>query len=177
MTQFYRLAMPIIALALVPACDSDRAKVSDKAAATVVDKQKALDTQLDQQLEQAKRTDEIAADVSKATADFDTTKQIRLIGLRAERSIAAAQPPMLTTMADQLPLAADARTTVHDKIRVLEQDLVAADAKIDDLKAANAEQWKHADDAATYAMKKVEAARVEAWKALKTAKRTDHNAS
>ena len=137
MSQFYRLALPIIALALSPACDSARAQSFDQS----------------------------------ARVSFEDKKEVRLLGIHAERSMIGSQPVMIATFIEQLPLAPVARDVVAAKIATIESRLVDADRTIAALEAATAENWTLRDAAATDAMRRLEAARDDAWSALKNAPR------
>ena len=148
MSQFYRLALPILALALAfaPACDSDRAhsmKMFEKAAAS-------------------------------ANVSFEDKKQVRLLGIHAERALIGSQPNMIATFAEQLPLAANDRTVVTAKVATFTARLADADAQITGLETATSEQWIVRDAATTDAMRRLEAARDAAWSALKNAPRIDN---
>jgi hypothetical protein len=150
MSQFYRLAMPIIALALTPACDSDRAhsiKMFEKA--------------------------KMFENVSSATVSFDDKKEVRLLGIHAERAMLGSQPTMIATFAEQLPLTANDREIVTAKVATFTARLADADARITALESASAEQWVVRDAATTDAMRRVEAARDDAWSAIKNARRID----
>jgi hypothetical protein len=145
MSQFYRLAMPILALALAPACDSDRAhsmKMFEKAAAS-------------------------------ANVSFEDKKEVRLLGIHAERAMLGSQPNMIATFAEQLPLTAKDRTAVTVKVATFTARLAAADAQITALENATADQWIVRDAATTDAMRRLEAARDDAWSTLKNAPRID----
>lgn len=145
MSQFYRLAMPIIALALAPACDSDRAqsmKMFEKAAAS-------------------------------ANVSFEDKKEVRLLGIHVERSMLKSQPTMIARFADQLPLPPAARVAVTAKLATFSARLADADAAITALETATADEWVARDASTTDAMRRVETARDDAWSALENARRID----
>ncbi|HEY0255666.1 MAG TPA: hypothetical protein VGC41_29255 [Kofleriaceae bacterium] len=75
MTNFYKLAAPIIALAM--GCDSDRTH----------------------------STQVFAKTAGEARSSFEDKKQVRLLGIHVERSMIGSQPEMIGTFADQLPVA------------------------------------------------------------------------
>ncbi len=151
MTQFYRLAMPILALALAPSCDSTRAHAS-KAAPQTIDRDREL-----------------------AAAPFEDRKQIRLLGVHAERAMLGSQPLMIATFAARLPLTHAARASVDDKLAAFTQRLVEADTAIRDLEAATAQRWVTLDRATAAAMRQLEDARDDAWATLEGADRSDRS--
>ncbi len=171
-----KLSCLVLALGLAAGCHKgDRA--SDKAADEVVAKQKDLDKQMDENNSHVTDTRDKAAALHNATTAFDDRKEIRLIGLRAEAGMVSPQGDMISSLAAQLPLTDDARKNLDDKVATLEARMGDANAKIADLQTATPDQWKDRDDAAAAAMKNLESARDDAWKAFKKAKRTDGHSS
>ncbi|MFT3697295.1 MAG: hypothetical protein QM831_29400 [Kofleriaceae bacterium] len=146
MTNFYKLAMPILALAL-GGCDSDRAHSAQIFAKTT----------------------------EQAQASFEDKKQIRLLGIHVERSLIGSQPAMIAQFADQLPLSADDRDVVDGKMKTLDDRMRDADSAIGALEAATPDVWITRDNAASTAMQRLEAARDDAWNTLKAAKRVDRS--
>jgi hypothetical protein len=145
MSQFYRLAMPIVALALAPSgCDSERAQRTD-------------------------RTGEV---VGRAITGFEATREIRLVGLRTERAMIAAQLPLLLFMAEQDTITDIARRSVARKIAVVEQELASVDMRLAALAETQVPEWQANEAAAAAAIVRAEAAREAAWQTLQTAQRT-----
>lgn len=145
MTQFYKLAMPILALAL--GCDSDRAHSAQMFSKTA----------------------------GEARASFEDKKQVRLLGIHVERSLIGSQPQMIATFAEQLPLSSTDHEVVDAKVKALEARMHDADAAITALETATPDVWTTRDRAADSAMKQLEAARDDAWNTLKAAKRQDRS--
>jgi len=143
MSQFIRLAMPILALAF--ACDSDRAR-------------------------SMKMFEKVA---SSANVSFEDKKEVRLLGIHAERAMLGSQPNMIATFAEQLPLTVKDRAAVTAKVATFTARLADADAQITGLETATADQWIVRDAATIDAMRRLEAARDDAWSALKNAPRID----
>src|SRR5262249_20354728 len=139
--------------------DSNRAKQS---AHKAVDETKEIGREVDKRLHEPRTADE----------DFETHKQIRLLGVRAERAMLAAQPPMLTSIADHMSLTDASRTTLLARVGDLRQDLADADAKIGELAAATPADFTRLDAAVADAMAHLEDASKSAWAALKDAERT-----
>ncbi|HEY1552539.1 MAG TPA: hypothetical protein VGG28_32145 [Kofleriaceae bacterium] len=171
-----KLSMLVLALGLAAGCHKgDRA--SDKAADDVVAKQNALNKSVDDNTKKLDDTRDKAAALHDATTAFNDRKEIRLIGLHAEAGMIAPQGDMISSLSAQLPLTDDARKNLDDKVVTLESRMGDANAKIGDLQTATPDQWKDRDDAAAEAMKNLESARDDAWKAFKKAKRTDGHSS
>jgi hypothetical protein len=106
-------------------------------------------------------------------ASFADHKEARLLGVHVERGLLAAQPGVISTFADQLVMADDARAAIDDKLRVVEQRLVDADSSITALETATPDTWPARDAATTTAMRRLEAARDDAWEAVKAAHRAE----
>ena len=143
------------------------AREADRAADEVVAKRKALDQQ----------TADRASELGHATAVFEERKELRVMGLRTERAMIAPQSEMIGSLADQLPLTAQARRDIDQKLTVFAQKLDDVDAKLGVLKSATTDQWSAADDAMSAAMKDLESARDDAWSTFRKAKRTDRSSS
>jgi hypothetical protein len=135
----------MLALTLAPACDSDRAH-------------------------SMKMFEKAAA---SANVSFEDKKEVRLLGIHAERAMLGSQPNMIATFAEQLPLAATDRAAVTAKVATFAARLADADAQITALETATADQWLVRDAATSDAMRRLEAARDAAWSALKNAPRMD----
>jgi chromosome segregation ATPase len=171
-----KLSCLVLALGLAAGCHKgDRA--SDKAADEVVAKQKDLDKSVEDNTKKLDDTRDKAAALHDATTAFNDRKEIRLIGLHAEAGVITPQGDMISSLAAQLPLTQDARKNLDDKVATLEARMGDANAKIGDLQTATPDQWKDRDNAAAEAMKNLESARDDAWKAFKNAKRTDGHSS
>jgi chromosome segregation ATPase len=171
-----KLSCLVLALGLAAGCHKgDRA--SDQAADEVVSKQKDLNKAVEDNTQRLDDTRGKAAALHDATTAFKDRKEIRLIGLHAEAGMITPQGDMISSLAAQLPLTNDARKNLDDKVATLEARMGDANAKIGDLQTATPDQWKDRDDAAAEAMKNLESARDDAWKAFKNAKRTDGHAS
>ncbi|HEX7700764.1 MAG TPA: hypothetical protein VF403_08585 [Kofleriaceae bacterium] len=110
---------------------------------------------------------------ASANVSFEDKKEVRLLGIHAERAMLSSQPNMIATFAEQLPLAAKDRVAVSAKVATFAARLVEADAQITVLETATADQWIVRDAATTDAMRRLEAARDDAWSVLKNAPRID----
>jgi hypothetical protein len=137
--------LALLTLAFVCACDSDRAH----------------------SMKMFEKT------ATSANASFEDKKEVRLLGIHAERAMLGSQPNMIATFADQLPLRAKDRIAVTAKVATFTARLADADAQISGLETATVDQWIVRDAATTNAMRRLEAARDDAWSALKNAPRID----
>jgi hypothetical protein len=102
-----------------------------------------------------------------AHISFEDKKQVRLFGVHAERSMLGSQPAMILTFAEQV-VSPD---TVMDKVKTFQARLADADAAIASLAAATEGVWIARDAATVTAMKRLEAARDDAWSTLENARR------
>ncbi|MBV8763015.1 MAG: hypothetical protein JO257_37360 [Deltaproteobacteria bacterium] len=99
------------------------------------------------------------------TASADARRELRVRSLEAELQVIATQPVIINTMARVFPLTEAARARVTEKLTLLQM-------RFDEAKNA----LRDPDEAkATEAMKRLEAARKDAWDALDKAPRTDRS--
>jgi hypothetical protein len=110
---------------------------------------------------------------ASANVSFEDKKEVRMLGIHAERAMLGSQPNMIATFAEQLPLAAKDRAAVTAKVATLSARLAEADAQITALETATADQWIVRDAATSNAMRRLEVARDDAWSTLKNAPRID----
>ena len=175
MTHLRQLRMLAIALGLVAAngCKPETARKSDKAAENVVEKRQNLDDKMEKKTTaDSKRIDEKAQDLTKASAQFEARKDVRIAGLRAEHDVIAAQPDLIMSLSQTFPLTDAGRSAVGERVKAFKDQLDDVGNRINELGSTGADEWKQRDDAMTDAVTKLENARNAAWKALEDAPRT-----
>lgn len=161
----------ILALALGVAAGCDRhARSSDKAADEVAAQQKDV-------YEDTAKVHHKTAELERDTATFELRRETRLIGLRSEHSMIAPQGEMIESLSAQLPITDDGRKEIDAKVDVFQKRSAEAASTIASLQNATPDEWTARDGAADDAMKKLESARDDAWKAFKEAKRAEHRSS
>jgi len=164
-----RLAILVLAVGTLAGCDR-HARPSDQSADEVVAKQKDVNAD-------TATTHRKAAELDHAAAAFNLRREVRLMGLHSEYSMIAPQANMIESLSAQLPFTDDARKDIDAKVDTLQQRAGEAQTKITELDGATPAEWRDRDDAADQAMKKLESARDDAWKAFHDAKRSEHRSS
>jgi len=164
-----RLAILALALGAITGC-SRHARSSDKAADEVAAQQKDVN-------EESAKVHRKTVELDRDTASFDTRREFRLIGLRAEHAMVAPQGEMIESLSAQLPITDAGRKDIDAKVDVFQKRSAEAATSISNLETATPGEWTERDGAADDAMKKLETARDDAWKAFKEAKRAEHRSS
>ncbi len=175
MTALRRIRDIALAAVLIAACkQEDTQHKSDQSAANVVDKQQDLRKQENRQARRAP-TDKKVDELGLARDDFEVQRTLRIETLRAVHAITAAQRPMMRSLADTLPLTEIGKEQVKEKLDVLQLRLDETGNLIEGLRHVDAGQWKDRDGQVENAMKNLDDARKDAWKAVENAPRKDRS--
>ena len=105
---------------------------------------------------------------------LDRTR-IRLEALRAEHSVIATQPMLISTIAQALPLTDPGRIEIDEKLQVFQMRLDETANQIAKLSHASPAQFPREEAAVAAALKRLDEARRAAWKALDDAPRSDRS--
>lgn len=111
--------------------------------------------------------------VGLAHDDFAIERTIRIETLQATHAIIAAQRPMIGSLADALPLTEQGKEQVKEKLDVLQLRLDATGNLIEGLRHVGTAAWKDRESQVEDAMKSLDDARHDAWKAVEDAPRKD----
>ncbi len=109
---------------------------------------------------------------AEQSTSFAARRQNRYRALDAQLQVIATQPLLINTMAKVLPLTEAGRALVTTKLQALQMRFDEAKNQVALVRTCSTEQCKDADDRATDAMNRLDAARKDAWDALDKAPRT-----
>jgi hypothetical protein len=114
-----------------------------------------------------------AGRLAEAERDFENLRALRVAALRAEHSVAASQPLLILTIANELTLPRERRSRLDENLVIFRQRLAHTRKAIEELQTVKPADWERRDDELGRAMAGMFLARDASWQALDPDHRED----
>ena len=107
-----------------------------------------------------------AGRLAEAERDFENLRALRVSALRAEHSVAASQPLLILTIANETKLPRARRIRLDENLMIFRQRLAQTRQAIEELQTVTSADWERRDDELGRAMAGMFLARDASWQAL-----------
>jgi hypothetical protein len=163
------------ALAVAPACESNRAEQIDEAVEHVADQREEVAEQREDLAEADSPGDELeqradiahaSADLSKAEIDFETRRDHYVDELRFRHDVYAVQTAVANGMLADPAMREGDRQAATDKVLTFERELNESEQAIDAVATSTAAQWDAVHTTVDNAFEQLEGAHDDAFDAL-----------
>lgn len=114
-----------------------------------------------------------AGSLAEAERDYEQLRSLRVAALRAEHSVAASQPLLIVTIANETQLPRQRRARLEENLMIFRQRLAHTRKAIEQLQTVQAADWERRDDEVGRAMAGMFLARDASWQALDVNHRED----
>jgi hypothetical protein len=150
---------PWILLIPLCACTGDLPDETERAA-------KRVNKEADHLHHQRAEATRQEAAYAHARIDFEELRTLRVAALRAEHSVVAIQPLVITTLAGVTAMTPVRRARLDESVAIFRQRLALTRELIGSLDEASAREWKAREDAVHHAMASMIVARDASWNVL-----------
>lgn len=115
---------------------------------------------------QVKDVSREAGELAEAQQEFEYLRALRIVSLRAEHSVAALQPLLIVTIANEKRLSPALRARLDENLAIFRYRLAHTHQAIEALQYVKAEEWEHRDDEVGRAMAGMFLARDASWHSI-----------
>ncbi|MBA3502508.1 MAG: hypothetical protein M4D80_20680 [Myxococcota bacterium] len=115
---------------------------------------------------QVKDVSREAGALAEAEQDFEHLRALRIVSLRAERSVAASQPLLIESIANEKRLSPQRRVRLDENLVIFRHRLAHTQQAIEALQYVKAAEWEDRDDEVGRAMAGMFIARDASWSSI-----------